>query len=79
MVASSELKRSSFVINEAAIRRRFETLGRYLDERQRRVFTTSEAFAAGWGDRRGSRITNRPGPAIWAIASADKHNGAWVR
>jgi hypothetical protein len=37
------------VINEAAIRRRFETLGPYLDERQRRVFATSEALAAGWG------------------------------
>lgn len=37
------------MINEAAIRRRFETLGPYLDERQRRVFATSEALAAGWG------------------------------
>ena len=37
------------VINEAAIRQRFETLGPYLDERQRRVFATSEALAAGWG------------------------------
>jgi hypothetical protein len=37
-----------FVIDEAAIRSRFETLGPYLDERQRRVFATSEA-AAGWG------------------------------
>src|SRR5260370_4036300 len=37
------------VINEAAIRRRFETLGPYLDERQRRVFATSEALAARWG------------------------------
>jgi len=37
------------VIDEAAIRRRFETLGPYLDERQRRVFATSEALAAGWG------------------------------
>jgi hypothetical protein len=37
------------VINEAAIRRRFETLGPYLDERQRWVFATSEALAAGWG------------------------------
>jgi hypothetical protein len=35
------------VIDEAAIRRRFETLGPYLDERQRRVFATSEALAAG--------------------------------
>jgi hypothetical protein len=32
------------VINEAAIRRRYETLGPYLDERQRRVFATSEAL-----------------------------------
>jgi transposase len=37
------------VINETAIRRRFDTLGPYLDERQRRVFATSEALAAGWG------------------------------
>jgi hypothetical protein len=37
------------VINEAAIRRRFETLSPYLDERQRRVFATSEALVAGWG------------------------------
>ena len=37
------------MINEAAIRRRFETLGPYLDERQRRVYATSEALAAGWG------------------------------
>jgi len=37
------------VIDEAAIRQRFETLGPYLDERQRRVFATSEALAAGWG------------------------------
>ena len=37
------------MINEAAIRRRFETLSPYLDERQRRVFATSEALAAGWG------------------------------
>jgi hypothetical protein len=34
------------VINEAAIRRRFETLSPYLDKRQRRVFATSEALAA---------------------------------
>ena len=38
-----------FVIDEAAIRQRFEMLGPYLDERQRRVFATSEALAAGWG------------------------------
>ena len=37
------------MINETAIRRRFETLGPYLDERQRRVFAASEALAAGWG------------------------------
>jgi len=37
------------VINEAAIRRRFETVSPYLDERQRRVFVTSEALVAGWG------------------------------
>ena len=37
------------MINETAIRRRFETLGPYLDERQQRVFATSEALAAGWG------------------------------
>ena len=37
------------MIDEAAIRRRFDTLGPYLDERQRRVFATSEALAAGWG------------------------------
>ena len=37
------------MIDDAAIRRRFETLGPYLDERQRRVFATSEALAAGWG------------------------------
>jgi len=37
------------VIDEAAIRQRFETLCPYLDERQRRVFATSEALAAGWG------------------------------
>jgi hypothetical protein len=37
------------VIDEAAIRQRFEMLGPYLDERQRRVFATSEALAAGWG------------------------------
>src|SRR3954454_12486900 len=38
-----------FVIDEAAIRQRFEMLGPYLDERQRRGFATSEALAAGWG------------------------------
>ena len=38
-----------FVIDEAAIRQRFEVLCPYLDERQRRVFATSEALAAGWG------------------------------
>jgi transposase len=37
------------VIDEAAIRKRFATLGPYLDERQRRVYATSEALAAGWG------------------------------
>ena len=37
------------MIDEAAIRQRFETLGPYLDERQRRVFATGEALAAGWG------------------------------
>ena len=37
------------MIDEAAIRRRFDTLGPYLDERQRRVFATSEALAAGRG------------------------------
>ena len=37
------------MINEAAIRRRFETVSPYLDERQRRVFVTSEALVAGWG------------------------------
>ena len=37
------------MINETAIRRRFETLSPYLDERQRRVFATGEALAAGWG------------------------------
>ncbi len=37
------------MIDEAAIRRRFETLSPHLDERQRRLFATSEALAAGWG------------------------------
>src|SRR6202163_706821 len=40
------------------MRRRFETLSPYLDERQRRVFATSEAWVAGWGGiAAGSRIT----------------------
>ena len=37
------------MINEAAIRRRFETLGPYLDERQRRLLMGAEARALGHG------------------------------
>src|SRR5260370_11700531 len=37
------------VMKEAGIRRRFETLGAYLEEREGRVFATSEALAAGGG------------------------------
>ena len=68
------------MINEAAIRRRFETLSPYLDERQRRVFATSEALAAGWGGITAvSRITgiarSTIGRGLGEVAAGAAPNG----
>ena len=66
------------MINEAAIRRRFETLGPYLDERQRRVFATSEALAAGWGGIAAvSRITGIARSTIGRGLDEIVVGGAW--
>jgi transposase len=37
------------VIDDAAIKLRYASLGPYLDERGRRLFAAAEALAAGWG------------------------------
>jgi Rhodopirellula transposase DDE domain len=68
------------VINEAAIRRRFETVSPYLDERQRRVFATSEALVAGWGGISAvSRVTgiarSTIGRGLEELASGEAPNG----
>lgn len=68
------------MIDEAAIRQRFETLGPYLDERQRRVYATSEALAAGWGGIAAvSRITgvarSTIGRGLDEVASAAAPDG----
>ncbi len=40
---------SLLMIDEQALRARFDALDPHLDERQRRLFAASEAKAAGWG------------------------------
>jgi hypothetical protein len=51
------------MIDEDAIRYRWETVGRHLDERGRRLFAAAEVRTAGWGGLAVvSRITGRRSP-----------------